>query len=1740
MLKLMHLRFPQVNNSKIKIFTISIIVLLVFSTIYFQTSLVIPRENNPTFQINHPKQPTNTPNLPVNSPTVNLPQNDVSSKSNGNTTSIAKIDTVKKTSVKGFRFQVNNSKAGTAINQPSPYSMSVPVQNGRYDAFNATVSAKSQETQAIIESGSTKAGSGQASNYIVQAQGFQLPVLNNISSSVKSVNFNSMNIYVFNPFSNPGLLTVELWSAINRSLDQRLTPSFKISEVNVTSPGTNPKLSLNFPSNTIISKSTTYSNITAGYFFFLFYIKVPDPTKQLFLDYNTTGVDSGLNYNFTSASKIDTANILPNNWTYRPNFDIRSDFNYTVNFNPSNLNVTVENNAVITPLSPSNTYNQYKSYTTTQTYIFSHNATLAYGYPVQFNITYYQTKVTNSLASVYYEFSPKIASVNWSVTYLDTLPTSNATLKKFMYIPHNFTLTTLRRSGLTLTTPSDYTRKVFSSANDTLQFYTTSGTLEINATTPNLLFYSTVKTYVLNSTWIPKKIGTAGTLYPSVKQGSLVRGEVVNLASYKLENGVLNASLRSQTGQIYTNQSYLTYKDGYLSSANLGLVTNGSFITNLDPNITTGYYSFQYIFNNGTAIGGVFEEFLVKANVSLELNSPIGSYNALEGDKVNVTVLVLDRTHNSSWSSSSNLLDWQISTGAMTLLGKVPNDARYMYSYIIDLSVLAYPANPVKNTTYSVAITFNDFQIIKSVSFTLNVYYRGLAKIVDQQGKATTQSVLQANNTYKLYFSLLNVTGGSVPVNSSKILVSNNISSSFVYDYRLAQFNFTIPWSSVFRLGWNAIQFNWVYPGFRTSASLANTTVLYEFQVTDNKSPTIVPHSNVTMDEGQSSVLSWTVYDTYPATYSIYLNNSITVTNQPWSGTSISYNLNSMVYGVYYYSLQVLDSAGNKAVSNVTVTVRDVTKPVITFTSLSGYAEGTTGNQFKFISTDLHASYYDVFINNTLTYTNTWTSGAEVSINVDGLPKGVYIFKLRTYDLAGNYAEISQPITVSDVTPPNITPQTNVIKEAGINGTIISWVLTDVHPYQYQILLNNSVYRSGSWVSGQNVSVLLDSFNVGIYNFTIVAYDTSNLMSRDVVIITVKDTTPPKLLSSPPTSLRIFKNPEKTNLLMWRVQEINPKDYSIILDGKTVQSGSFANNQTISFNVTNLSLGVHNITVKFQDNYGNSVSQSVTLTIKNPVIIETKINMISQVTPKVFRGDLELITLRWTNLTGEFVPKGELYMNLTALNVTGYTKGQVIKSFAPAQTNSSGYFNLLLNYTGLAKGTYEWKFRTNRFSYETLNFGKIVVVENPQVLLSLEASNTLRQGENYTVSALVTYAPRKQTSSMLNLQSLIGYDNGPVAGVNITFKIVYTGVTNTQSEILTTVKTNKQGYAIYTIPGSVTSTFKSITSIQASVVDQNLTSPGIINSSVLPKILSPNKTWLDYVQEARKLIEKNLLVFVGILAFLALFLFLLLIRRRKTKIQKKMIEAENLNIVEEIDALRSISTILIKSNSTGIPFYDQIWSESSTVDPALLSGLTTAISSVLSELKDEELGVEVMQRSGLSIISHKNKRSTFIIVAEKPLPESYLKKITIAHQRIEDKFKGFINDAIKIHDIDPEVVKQMLIDSNLNLQLKDFLKIDVSQIPKVQNNNSISRNIRMNFDLFIPLANSLKEAELPLTLEVLVEYLRSKDLILETIYKTIKEGWNYNVIDTITNGSTTESLFDDLPEFNFNEELSEE
>ena len=253
--------------------------------------------------------------------------------------------------------------------------------------------------------------------------------------------------------------------------------------------------------------------------------------------------------------------------------------------------------------------------------------------------------------------------------------------------------------------------------------------------------------------------------------------------------------------------------------------------------------------------------------------------------------------------------------------------------------------------------------------------------------------------------------------------------------------------------------------------------------------------------------ITWNPSDTSPSSCTIR-RDGIVIINGSWNGYPITINVDLLPVGTYIYNCTVFDIHNHNASDLVSVIVTatppETTNPTIDHPEDINYEEGTTGYEITWNPYDENPSSYEISRNGTVVVSGAW-SGEPITINVDLLPVGTYIYNCTVIDVYGytNNDTVSVIVTLPlDTTNPTIDHPEDFSYEEGSIGHNITWNPSDENPAFCTVMRDDIVIFNCSW-NGNSIIINVDLLPVGTYTYNCTVYDSYGYITTDIVIITV-------------------------------------------------------------------------------------------------------------------------------------------------------------------------------------------------------------------------------------------------------------------------------------------------------------------------------------------------------------------------------------------------------------------------------------------------------------------------------------------------------------------------------------------------------------------------------------------------------------------------------------------------------------
>ncbi|MFV9630804.1 MAG: SGNH/GDSL hydrolase family protein [Methanosarcinales archaeon] len=117
---------------------------------------------------------------------------------------------------------------------------------------------------------------------------------------------------------------------------------------------------------------------------------------------------------------------------------------------------------------------------------------------------------------------------------------------------------------------------------------------------------------------------------------------------------------------------------------------------------------------------------------------------------------------------------------------------------------------------------------------------------------------------------------------------------------------------------------------------------------------------------------------------------------------------------------------------------------------------------------------------------------------------GEFSLPVNVTDNAGNSnTSVNILLNTRDTISPVISCPDDMLVEQNVSENII-WIITEIHPDKYWIMRNSTLVEPpADYQSGEPISISINTSTLGIWNYTIIANDTSGYMTIDQVNVSI-------------------------------------------------------------------------------------------------------------------------------------------------------------------------------------------------------------------------------------------------------------------------------------------------------------------------------------------------------------------------------------------------------------------------------------------------------------------------------------------------------------------------------------------------------------------------------------------------------------------------------------------------------------
>ena len=386
---------------------------------------------------------------------------------------------------------------------------------------------------------------------------------------------------------------------------------------------------------------------------------------------------------------------------------------------------------------------------------------------------------------------------------------------------------------------------------------------------------------------------------------------------------------------------------------------------------------------------------------------------------------------------------------------------------------------------------------------------------------------------------------------------------------------------------------------FNDSAGISGTPDTVFVTILDNP-PTSNQPSNIITSTTSTASIPWNMTDDYGAGFYRVLVNASPDIWQTWTNnTNLNHPVNTTIAGIFNYTIQYNDSAGQWGVPHtVTVTVLLDAPPIsnqpANITTYVGYTE-TIGWT---LTDDAGAGYYRVLIDDTPGTWANWTNNTALDYPVNTTITGTFNYTLQFNDSAGQFGVPNTVIVTVDIDDPPQSNQPSAITTYVGYTESIGWILTDdVGTGYYRVLINGSPGAWNTWTNNSAINYPVNTTVTGTFNYTIQYNDSiGQLGTPHVVTVNISIDYPPTI-TNPDDIVTIV---DYVVYIGWIISDpIGSGYYRVLYNDSPGLWNAWMSGIPINHPINTSSIGIFNYTIQYNDSSGQWGTPDSVLVIVN-------------------------------------------------------------------------------------------------------------------------------------------------------------------------------------------------------------------------------------------------------------------------------------------------------------------------------------------------------------------------------------------------------------------------------------------------------------------------------------------------------------------------------------------------------------
>ena len=329
--------------------------------------------------------------------------------------------------------------------------------------------------------------------------------------------------------------------------------------------------------------------------------------------------------------------------------------------------------------------------------------------------------------------------------------------------------------------------------------------------------------------------------------------------------------------------------------------------------------------------------------------------------------------------------------------------------------------------------------------------------------------------------------------------------------------------------------------------------------------------------------LNFSIDSAYPDYYELWIDGILTSTDNYSSGAYILYSLDnySNTLGNHSVSIWAIGKDFNEGNIYAEFSIYSNSTTLINIHNLEGFEFLSAGNFLNFSISSSYPDYYELWINDVIVSTDTYSSGEYILYSLDNYTNilgnhSVYIWAIgKDFGIGYVHTEFSVYSASSTLIIINSLEDCEFLSE----DNFLNFSIFSSYPDYYELWIDGILVLTDNYMSGGYILYSLDEYTTALGNHTVFIWAIGLDGKGGTLAIEFRILALPNIISIALIKLDNYEYNSTGNEVQFSITSKYPNYFTIFIDNELVFLDNYSQGQLISFSIDNYEIGAHNLTI---------------------------------------------------------------------------------------------------------------------------------------------------------------------------------------------------------------------------------------------------------------------------------------------------------------------------------------------------------------------------------------------------------------------------------------------------------------------------------------------------------------------------------------------------------------------------------